>query len=271
MNTYAIGDIQGCYDGLRKLLDQIGFRPEADCLWCVGDLVNRGTHSLEVLRFLKNLPNKQIVLGNHDFHLIALAGGNWPRTSKHTLDAVLSAPDCDELVAWLCEQPIIHHDPTRNLAMVHAGLAPSWSIEQALPLNLEIQAWLKQPNAPERLHQLYGNTPDQWDDALEGDARLRCVLNYCTRMRFLEADGRLNLSACGPIADAPEHLHPWFMDSNRNNLDTHILFGHWSALGAAELDSKFNVTALDGGYIWGGTFVAMNVDTHERFILEGNR
>lgn len=264
MQTYVIGDIQGCYDGLCRLLDHIGFLPEQDRLWCVGDLVNRGPQSLEVLRLIKSLPDKQIVLGNHDVHLIALAGGEWPRSGAHTLQAVLEAPDCDELVHWLCQQPVVHHDPELNTVMVHAGLWPSWSLETALACNDEVQAWLQRPEAPGELHRLYGDTPDAWDGDLQGDVRLRCIINICCRMRHLTPCGHMDFNETGPPDCAPAGLKPWF-EKPSINIDQRIVFGHWSALQARALDAPFE--ALDGGYIWGGDLVALNLNTGQRIRL----
>ncbi|MEP7084487.1 MAG: symmetrical bis(5'-nucleosyl)-tetraphosphatase, partial [Betaproteobacteria bacterium] len=190
MATYAIGDIQGCYLEYRELLVLIGFDPERDRLWLAGDLVNRGPGSLDVLRHVKALGAAAItVLGNHDFHLLRLASGFGRMHRADTLDAVLDAPDRDELVDWLARRPLIHRDG--KWLMVHAGLIPPWSAAEAESLAREVEAVLAGPGRRDFLDRLYGDDPDCWDDALTGVDRLRVIVNVCARLRFCDAEGRM--------------------------------------------------------------------------------
>lgn len=263
MATYAIGDLQGCYEPFCRLLDEIGFQPEQDCLWLVGDLVNRGPQSLEVLRLVKSLGDSAVVvLGNHDLHLIMQAQGYGRANREDTLTDVLSAPDSDELLAWLRLQPLFHH--RNGISMVHAGLLPSWSVFDAQALSGEVSAALTGPHFQEFLASMWGSQPDVWSDDLEGWDRLRVVVNAMTRMRFCSLDGRMDFRSKGPPQSAPPGSLPWFQIPNRRSADTTIVCGHWSALGFRQ---ESNLLALDSGCLWGGALTAVRLEDRAVFQI----
>lgn len=257
MALYAIGDIQGCYDALRRLLDKIAFDASRDTLWFVGDLVNRGPQSAEVLRFVKSLgPRAVTVLGNHDLHLLAVAAGIDKLKGGDTFDALLAAPDRDELLQWLRLQPLMHVDAQAGYAMLHAGLPPQWDVMQARRYAGEVEAVLRSDHYTEFFHHMYGDRPDIWDDALRGWERLRFIVNCFTRLRYVDDAGRVMLKVKG-APDSNAHLTPWFRAHGRCSQDQRIVFGHWSTLG---LVMEHNVYALDTGCVWGGALTAMRLD-----------
>jgi len=267
MATYAIGDIQGCFASLQQLLAKIHFNPAQDTLWFTGDLVNRGPHSLETLRFVKSLGEKQItVLGNHDLHLLAVACGAQQLHEMDTLLPVLNAPDKNELLAWLRFRPLLHVDAETGFVMSHAGLASRWSVQQALKLAQEVEATLRGSAPEEFFKAMYGNQPDQWDDNLKGMARLRCITNYLTRMRFCHPDGRLDFTYDGALASKPVHVMPWYEVPQRVNTHAKIIFGHWAALGG--LTSLDHVYALDTGCVWGNCLTALRLEDEQRFSVQ---
>ncbi|MFA5960786.1 MAG: symmetrical bis(5'-nucleosyl)-tetraphosphatase [Tatlockia sp.] len=257
MRDFAIGDIQGCYDELMRLLDCIDFNERADRLWLVGDLVNRGKQSLEVLRFIKKLPNPaRITLGNHDLHLLAEI---FARKSKpapgDSLYSVVTAPDKEALGHWLRKQAILIYDKKVNAVMCHAGIAPGWDLSEAMALACELEAVLSGDDFLPFLENMYGNEPNYWSQELTGIARLRAITNYFTRMRFCDSEGHLDLSYKGTLADAPPHLIPWYAVPHRKPIPADILFGHWAALGVkSPLPSIY---ALDSGCVWGGALTAL--------------
>ncbi len=260
MATYAIGDIQGCYDELQRLLEKIDFDPAGDRLWLTGDLVNRGPRSLEVLRLVKGLGDRSItVLGNHDLHLLAL----WQHRHHHfksndTLADIFHAADGEELLEWLRFQPLIHHDPELGFAMVHAGLPPQWDLNQALSCAAEVEMTLRGGKFSEFLAHMYGNKPVRWSPQLSGWDRLRFIVNCFTRLRFCTADGELEFSHKGnPDGEESGKYLPWFRVPQRNSRNTPIIFGHWSTLGLYQAD---NVHAIDTGCLWGGTLSALQLE-----------
>jgi len=257
MATYAIGDIQGCYDELRKLLDRLAFDSAKDRLWFVGDLVNRGPRSVDVLRFIKSLGKRAlVVLGNHDLHLLALGAGNPRHASKSNLHEVLEAPDRDELLEWLRHCPLMHYDEKKRFALVHAGLAPQWDLEQALSYARELEETLQGPDYRQFLHDMYGNEPSKWSDSHVGIDRLRFITNCLTRLRYCDAEGNLDLKEKGIPGTQPPQLMPWFAHPDRRTKDVRIICGHWSALGYV---AKHNVWALDTGCLWGSSLTAIRV------------
>lgn len=265
MPTYAIGDIQGCFSALQELLALIKFDAEKDTLWFVGDLVNRGPQSLEVLRFVKSLSDKhQTVLGNHDLHLLALAYGVRQAQAGDTLNAILTAPDREELLTWLRYRPLLVC--AENYVMVHAGLAPSWNLKQAQQLAREVEQILQSDDAVFFLQNMYGNKPDYWDDNLLGMDRLRCITNYLTRMRLCYPDGRLDLNYKGTLKEKPPELIPWYEVKGRGNADLKIIFGHWAALNGQS--STPNVYALDTGCVWGNSLTALRLSDEKRFGVD---
>jgi bis(5'-nucleosyl)-tetraphosphatase (symmetrical) len=257
---YAIGDIQGCAHELRTLLERIGFSPDRDELWLVGDLVNRGPRSLETLRYVRALGESAVtVLGNHDLHLLALAIADRPSRRGDTLEEVLSAPDRDALIEWLINRPLAHFDAARGDLLVHAGLVPQWSVSQTLSLAREVESALRRdPSA--FLEQMYGDRPDRWSEELSGTARLRFIVNVLTRLRMCTTDGRVDLKLTGPPDRAEREFHPWFEVAGRASRDARIIFGHWSALGYV---NAHGVIGLDTGCVWGGALTAKRLDAAE--------
>jgi bis(5'-nucleosyl)-tetraphosphatase (symmetrical) len=258
MAVYVVGDIQGCYDELQRALDQVGFEPAVDRLWSVGDLVNRGPKSLEVLRFVRELGDAAVcVLGNHDLHLLAIAADRGKLKKEDSLNAILAAPDRDELLDWLRHRPLIHHDAERDFLMVHAGLPPQWDLETALACGREVEAVLRSDRHVDYFAQMYGNKPDLWDPALSGMARWRFTTNCLTRLRYCDQEGRLALKEKGPPGSQSWGRVPWFEHPHRATRSHRIVFGHWSTLGYL---ARHNVWALDTGCLWGGTLTLLRID-----------
>jgi bis(5'-nucleosyl)-tetraphosphatase (symmetrical) len=258
MAVYAIGDLQGCYDEFRALLDRLQFDPAQDRLWLAGDLVNRGPGSLDCLRYVRSLGNAALsVLGNHDLHLLAVAAdGGRGRKRGDTLDEILQAPERDELLAWLAGRPLLHHDPALDWTLVHAGLPPEWSVAEAAACAREVEQALARAPA-EFYARMYGNEPDRWTPELSGYDRLRFTVNCLTRLRYCTADGRLLMKPKGPPQQAPEGAIPWFRVPGRRSANARILFGHWSSLGWY---AREGVVSLDTGCVWGGRLTALRLD-----------
>ncbi len=256
MALYAVGDLQGCFEPLQRLLDQIAFDPSRDQVWFTGDLVNRGPDSLACLRFVKALGERSIcVLGNHDLHLLCVAAGVEKRRPRDTLEAVLDAPDRDELLDWLRHRPLLH--VSAGNALVHAGLLPQWSVERAQALAAEVEGQLRGPSCRELLSGLYGDAPDRWHEGLAGIERWRVVVNAMTRLRVCDREGAMVLRFKGAPADAQGEWLPWFDVPGRASADHTVIFGHWSALG---LRVEPNVLALDSGCVWGRALTAVRLD-----------
>ena len=261
MATFAIGDVQGCFEELEDLLGEIGFSRSRDRLWFVGDLVNRGPSSLEVLRFVKGLDDRAVVVhGNHDLHLLTLAAGHAKRRDDDTFDDVLAAPDRDELLDWLRFRPMLHVED--EYVMVHAGLLPSWPVAQAQDLAAEVEAELRSRRHRLFLAELYGSRPDAWDDGLRGMDRLRVIVNAMTRMRFCSADGVMELRVKGEVEQAPPGFMPWFEVPGRKTRGVPVICGHWSALG---LKLKRDLLALDTACVWGGALTAVRLEDRRLF------
>lgn len=264
---YAIGDVQGCYEPLQRLLELIQFDDKVDRLWFVGDLVNRGPESLAVLRFIRSLTIKpHITLGNHDLHLLgSLFAKNPWKGHDDTLQEILKAPDGEALGHWLRQQSILCYSPEFNIVMCHAGISPLWDLSQAMALAKELEAVLAGDNFREFLTEMYGNEPDRWSDDLKGVARLRAITNYFTRMRFCDAEGRLNLSYKGTLAAAPAELYPWYAVPKRKEITTEIVFGHWAALMGDCPNPAIH--AIDTGCLWGGQLTALRLQDKKRFAV----
>jgi len=257
VTTYAIGDIQGCYHAFLALLQRIQFDEESDQLWLVGDLVNRGSGSLEMLRWcFAHQDSIRVVLGNHDLHALVVAEGIVAPHKGDTLDALLAADDRDILLNWLRRQRIVYQEG--DFLMVHAGLLPQWSAEQALDYGAEVESALQSDDYLYFLRHMYGNLPDQWDDELTGIDRLRVITNATTRLRICSAHGQMEFKFKGELKDIPAGFMPWFDVPDRATQDTPVIFGHWSALGLQQRD---NIYALDTGCLWGGKLTAMNIHT----------
>jgi bis(5'-nucleosyl)-tetraphosphatase (symmetrical) len=263
MTTYAIGDVQGCQGALAALLELVGFSASRDRLWFVGDLVNRGPQSAAVLRYVRSLGDRAVVvLGNHDLHLVASSAGLAKRRADDTFDDVLAAPDRDELIDWLRFRPMAHAED--EYCMVHAGLLPSWPVEQALDLAAEVEHELRVKRYREFLAELYGSKPAAWSDDLAGMDRLRVIVNALTRMRFVSADGVMEFATKGETAKAPPGFMPWFDVPGRASRDATLVTGHWSALG---LRIRPDLLALDTGCVWGGALTAVRLEDRRVFQL----
>jgi bis(5'-nucleosyl)-tetraphosphatase (symmetrical) len=261
MAIYAIGDIQGCYDELQRLLELIRYDPAKDKLWFAGDLVNRGPKSLHVMRFIKSLGKGAVcVLGNHDLHLLALSQGNMSHQKHGNLMEILNAPDRDELIDWLRHRPLMYHHSKRAYSLIHAGLPPQWDLDTALACARELESTLRGPEFHDFCHNMYGNKPDKWQKNLSGMDRLRFITNCFTRLRYCTTDGCLSMHDKGP---PEQHLNaslPWYAIAERKTRDDRILFGHWSTLGYRQIG---NVWSLDSGCFWGGRLTALRIRKHK--------
>jgi bis(5'-nucleosyl)-tetraphosphatase (symmetrical) len=259
MAVYAIGDIQGCYDPFRELLDAIDFDPSNDTLWLAGDLVNRGPKSLKTLRFVKDLGDAAIsVLGNHDLHLLALSVGAVRLKERFgSLEKLLTAPDAEELCDWLRHRPMAHYDKSLDTLLVHAGTHPNWSVKKTLARASEVEEELRHGDYETLLKKIYGNTPISWSGKLKGYKRLRFIINCLTRMRMITINHALNFSHSGPPWRARKNLMPWFDSESPATADTRIAFGHWSQLGLIVLP---NLVSLDTGCVWGRQLTAVRLD-----------
>lgn len=257
MAIYAIGDVQGCFYAFQALLSKLDFNPARDRLWLVGDMINRGTGSLEMLRWcVAHQQSIDVVLGNHDLHAIAVAHGVRPPHRSDTLQPILEANDGMDLLEWLRHQPLLLQQ--EDIVMVHAGLIPQWTVADALGYAKEVEAVLQHASYERFLHQMYGNHPSLWHDNLDGPDRLRLITNVFTRMRICTPQGELEYSFKGELSDIPAGYMPWFAVPNRQSSDATILCGHWSALG---LHQQKGVYALDTGCLWGGKLTAMDIHT----------
>ncbi len=256
MTQYAVGDLQGCYDELRRLLDQVRFDPACDQLWVVGDLVNRGPKSLQTLRFVRGLDQAaRVVLGNHDLHLLAVARGAQKCKRKDSFQDILQAPDGNELTHWLAQQPLLIEDPALGLVMTHAGLPHIWTLAQAAGYAREVEAVLQGPQANAFLTAMYGNEPACWSDSLSGLTRLRVITNYLTRMRFVGADGTLDFGNKFEPENAPPGFKAWFEYPRTES--TRILFGHWAALMGKLQHERY--IGLDTGCVWGNHLTLLDL------------
>jgi bis(5'-nucleosyl)-tetraphosphatase (symmetrical) len=281
VSTYAIGDIQGSYQPLLRLLEIVRFDPAVDKLWLAGDLINRGPDSLAVLRFLYSIRScVTAVLGNHDLHLLAVARGHRKPSSRDTLDELLRADDRDLLLDWLRHCKIFHHDAELQFSMVHAGIPPQWTLVDACAFARELEIVLhgdtgkdktdltdltnpNDKNYDEYLASMYGNQPAQWHTDLRGADRLRIITNYFTRMRFCTSDGQLELATKDDATSAPPGFAPWYSHPNRQTRNDKIIFGHWAAL-EGKANTK-NIYALDTGCAWGGSLTALRLEDEQIF------
>jgi len=261
MSTYAIGDVQGAFAELMALLDHVGFSDD-DRIWFVGDLVNRGPRSAEVLRFVRGLGRRAVtVLGNHDLHLLAIASGARKAKQSDNCADVLREKDAPELLDWLRSRPLLHYDEVLGCTLVHAGLSPFWDLETAIACAREVEQGLRDEGYPRLLSDMYGDGPDLWTHDLAGEDRLRYIINAFTRMRMCDGSGRIHLSEKGAPFDRSDGLMPWFEVPGRIALATRVVFGHWSTLGRY---SAAGIEALDTGCIWGGSLTALELDGEGR-------
>jgi len=267
MALYAIGDLQGCHEEFVELLALIGFAPARDRLWVVGDIVNRGPESLACLREVKALGDAaRVVLGNHDLHLLTVAAGHRRPHRSDTIDDILAAPDRADLLDWLATRPLVVREDER--LMVHAGVLPSWTAAHAQMLSGEVEAKLRSDDAHRFLGVLYGDEPSTWRDDLDGDDRLRAIVNVCTRLRFCTADGRIDFREKRGREYAPADMRAWFMHPTRRTARNTVVCGHWSTL---ELALEPNVLMLDSGCLWGGTLTAISLPDRRVFQVPSRR
>ena len=260
MATYAVGDIQGCLEPLKKLLKKAKFNWDRDRLWLVGDLVNRGPDSLRTLRYLyKRRDNITAVLGNHDLHLLAVANGLEKKGRGDTIDKILIAHDRDELLRWLRHRPMIHTEG--EYTMVHAGIPHLWTLEEAHEYAQEVEAALRGPEWRKFLSRMYGNSPRRWNDGLVGYPRLRTITNYLTRMRFVYPNGQLDLTSTGQQPNPGREVAPWFSYPDRETRHQKIIFGHWAALQGKVSDP--NLFAMDTGCVWGSQMSMVCLESGE--------
>ena len=262
MAVYAVGDVQGCVVALEEMLETLRFEPGRDRLWLTGDLVNRGSRSLETLRLIKQLGTSAVtVLGNHDLHLLAVAAGVRRHRRDDTLRPILRAPDCDELLHWLRHQPLVHWDKGgesgAKTLMVHAGVYPGWRRKTVAGHAAEIEALLRGENCRRFLKQMYGRSPSRWSPDLDKWQRARFITNALTRIRYCNHRGSLNFTHKGPLGSQPRRWMPWFEHPDRKCRKWRIVFGHWSALGFVQRD---NIFGLDSGCVWGGALTAVRLD-----------
>jgi bis(5'-nucleosyl)-tetraphosphatase (symmetrical) len=270
MALYLIGDVQGCDEPLQRLLDDIAFSPSRDTLVVLGDLVNRGPASAEVLRRLQRYGSAaKSVLGNHDLHLLGVAQGARKAGRKDTLAGVLAAPDREALLDWLRQQSMALHQRIGggDLLMVHAGVLPQWSVGDTLVFAAELEAVLRSPAAGEFLHEMYGNEPARWSATLSGSARLRVIVNALTRLRFCTVEGVMEFESKDAAGTAPEGFMPWFDVPGRKTAGATIACGHWSTLGWV---SRPDLLATDTGCVWGGCLSAVRIGAtpQERELIQ---
>ncbi|OOG44934.1 bis(5'-nucleosyl)-tetraphosphatase (symmetrical) [Rhodanobacter sp. C06] len=263
MATYAIGDVQGCHPELQRLLEKLRFDPATDRLWFCGDLVNRGGESLATLRLIHGLREQSVVtLGNHDLSLLAIALRKPEAQAKVNpeLREVLFADDAPVLFEWLRSQRLLHHDEQLGWTMIHAGLAPQWTLRQAQKAAQEVERELSSPRHPRILRNLFGNRPAGWSSRLQGLDRHRATINLLTRMRYCDVNGRIDFESKGEPGTQRPGLYPWFEVPGMRRRETRIVCGHWSALGRF---AGLGVYAIDTGCVWGGQLTALRLDSEE--------
>ncbi|MGD2128639.1 MAG: symmetrical bis(5'-nucleosyl)-tetraphosphatase [Lysobacterales bacterium] len=268
MATYIVGDIQGCYDALQRLLEKIRFDPAVDELWSPGDLVNRGKQSLETLRLLEGLGDRfRMTLGNHDLYLLRehwrFPGGG---SANHEIDAILHAPDCERLIGWLRGQPLACWSAEHQLLMVHAGVIPQWSVEKTLACAAEVEGVMRSPRIDKFFAKSTKPSARRWDDDLKGWRRRSLITTILTRIRFCDANGKILTSASGPPGSQPAPYKPWFKHKHRLTGGVTVAFGHWAALG---LYRKKNLMGLDSGCVWGGRLSAVRLEDQQLFQVPG--
>lgn len=260
MALYAIGDLQGCLAPLERLLRRLRFDARRDRLLFAGDLVNRGPESLECLRFVRSLGRAAVtVLGNHDLHLLAAAHtGRYGK--KDTLEQIEAAPDREVLLDWLRQQPLAYEEPRTGILLVHAGIVPQWSKAMTLRLAREASDYIAGPKGGRFLREMYGDEPARWRESLRGTARIRFIVNCLTRLRYCDAQGRMDLGPKGAPGTQPAGLMPWFQIPGRRSARSRIVCGHWSTLGRVHWERE-KVWGLDSGCVWGGCLTALNLES----------
>ena len=270
--NYVIGDVQGCFEALKALLKEIKFDADQDFLWFAGDLVARGENSIGALRFIKKMVDSGVaktVLGNHDLNLLAVARGIKEINPKDNIDDVIHALESDDLIEWLRQQPLCVF-PNEHTVLTHAGIPCNWSVEQAATLAKEVEAVIAHEDfdvLDTFLKEMYGKEPNVWSDNLDGNARLRCITNYLTRMRLTDAEGHLEFSFKDSLDDPmPEGFKPWFEFESQAAKTHQILFGHWAALQGKTISE--NIQNVDGGCVWGHQLIAYRLEDKQIFDVD---
>ena len=271
-HNYVIGDVQGCFEALKALLKEIKFDPDQDFIWFAGDLVARGENSIGVLRFVKKLVDRGVaatVLGNHDLTLLACARGLKELKDKDNTRDVIDAIDSDDLIDWLRKQPLCLF-PNEHTILTHAGIPCIWSAEQTFAFAKEVEAMISHENfdlVDTFLAEMYGKQPDLWSHDLEGNARLRCITNYLTRMRLTSSEGRLEFSFKDTLDDPmPQGFRPWFEFESEAAKTHQLIFGHWAALQGKTINPQ--IQNVDGGCVWGKQLIAYRLEDKEIFKVD---
>lgn len=270
--NYVIGDVQGCFEALKALLKEIQFDAEQDFIWFAGDLVARGENSIAALRFIKKLAEQgaaATVLGNHDLTLLAYARGIKPVKEKDNVRDVIDAIDSDDLIDWLRKQPMCLF-PNEQTILTHAGIPNIWSAEKTAQLAQEVEAIIAHDDfdvLDDFLKEMFGKEPALWSDQLQGHERNRCIVNYLTRMRLTDAEGRLEYSFKDALDDPmPEGFKPWFEFESQAAQTHQILFGHWAALNGKTISNK--IQNVDGGCVWGNQLMAFRLEDQQMFAVD---
>lgn len=264
MANYFVGDLQGCYDELSRLLEKVKFDPSQDRLFLVGDLVARGDKSLECLRLVKSLGTQaRTVLGNHDLHLLSTAVGLRKRKKRDHVLPIFEAEDFHELIFWLRQQPLLIHLPEENILMSHAGISPNWDLPTALSCAKEVENWLKGEDYVQLLANMYEKSPQHWQPSLQGWARLRYIVNSLTRMRYCKLNNEFDFDCKYPPSLAPQGLVPWFTLNNPLYQETNIIFGHWASL--VGTPTPKGIYALDTGCVWGNRLTMLRWEDKQLF------
>ena len=265
MSTYLVGDIQGCWKSLKALLKEINYRPHQDRLGFVGDILNRGPRSRDVMHFLMDLNDPLFVLGNHEMYFIIMARGHIPPDRyNHTLDSLLNAPDCPDIVNWLMKRPLVQCIPQARGLIVHAGIPPQWSLEEAIAHSDEFQTRMQSPSADAFLAVCFGDQPDSWEPTLSGNDRIRYIVNALTRTRFCTAEGQLDFMEKGAVHKESVRFKPWFEWRNPDSIP--LYFGHWAKLQGN--CSRPNTFALDTGCVHGGKLTAIRIEDQRLFSVK---
>lgn len=270
--NYVIGDVQGCFEALKALLKEIKFDADRDFIWFAGDLVARGENSIAALRFIKKLAEQgaaATVLGNHDLTLLAYARGIKPVKEKDNVRDVIDAIDSDDLIEWLRKQPMCLF-PNEQTVLTHAGIPNIWSAEKTAQLAQEVEAIIAHDDfevLDDFLKEMFGKEPALWSDQLQGHERIRCIVNYLTRMRLTDVEGRLEYSFKDALDDPmPEGFKPWFEFESQAAQTHQILFGHWAALNGKTISNK--IQNVDGGCVWGNQLMAFRLEDQQMFAVD---
>ena len=270
--NYIIGDVQGCFEALKALLKEIQFDADQDFIWFAGDLVARGENSIGALRFIKKLCERgggATVLGNHDLNLLAVARGIKKLKDKDKIDDVIHALESDDLIDWLRKQPLCLF-PNEHTVLTHAGIPSIWTAEQTATLAKEVEVVLSNDDFAVMdtfLNNMYGTEPDLWLDELTGNARLRCITNYLTRMRLTDAEGRLEFSFKDALDEPmPDGFQPWFEFDSKAAQTHQVIFGHWAALQGKTISDR--IQNVDGGAVWGHQLIAYRLEDQQSFTVD---